>query len=115
MTHNIATLAPPPYPGNEGRLKQMLAFAKFFEDRKDYAYRNICVMVAVSQAALCGMAAGYRIDPSEPEWPVALIELPTGQVSWHVPQFPVSWDGHDTEEKYRRVQAYLDTETGEQA
>lgn len=44
------------------------------------------------------------------------IGLPTGQVSWHfhdsqahlfdgLPQRAEAWDGHDTPEKYRRVDA----------
>lgn len=44
------------------------------------------------------------------------IELPTGQVSWHIhdremeqfshlPRYYGEWDGHDTPEKYRRVAA----------
>jgi hypothetical protein len=46
------------------------------------------------------------------------IDLPTGQVSWHyhdssawlfagLPEYKKPWDGHDTEEKYRRVNALV--------
>jgi len=57
------------------------------------------------------------IEPQEPEWLIIFIELPTGQVSWHVPKaeydqyfshLPVEpnvWDGHTTEEKYDRLRA----------
>ena len=53
----------------------------------------------------------------EPEWHGCVyIDLPTGQVSWHyhdddaglfvgLPQYAGEWDGHDTEEKYRRLAA----------
>ena len=45
------------------------------------------------------------------------IDLPTGQVSWHfhdremylfagLPAYEGEWDGHDTEEKYRRVREF---------
>jgi len=56
-------------------------------------------------------------DPKEPGWPVLLVRLPTGQVSWHysdedakkylshVPRVTNDWDGHNTEEKYNRVEA----------
>lgn len=56
-------------------------------------------------------------DSNEPDWPVVLIDLPTGQVSWHiapddVKYFPhvawdltKEWDGHSTEEKYQRLNA----------
>jgi hypothetical protein len=75
------------------------------------------------------LAAGYPsvlvegADPSAPDWPVLFVELPTGQVSWHIspddvglfrhvrrtmagmPDAPV-WDGHTTDEKYARVDAH---------
>lgn len=68
----------------------------------NYAYRYGLVLQAVTFAHLLGMPAGFRIDLAEPEWPVAYIELPPGQVSWHLPQHPTAWDGHDTPAKYRR-------------
>lgn len=34
------------------------------------------------------------------------LELPTGQVSWHLPAHGIGFDGHSTAEKYRRVDAY---------
>jgi hypothetical protein len=53
-------------------------------------------------------------DPWEPGWAVVYVHLPTGQVSWHiatadldllahVPHGRAIWDGHDTAEKYRRL------------
>lgn len=60
-------------------------------------------------------------DPNEPEWPVVYVDTPAGQCSWHlaladldlfghVEQVPADdpravWDGHSTEEKYRRLAA----------
>lgn len=78
---------------------------------QDYQERYRYVLIALSCAEQLDLPAGIRLDPSEPEWPVAYIELPTGQVSWHLPQHPVAWDGHTTEEKYRRVDAYAGTAT----
>lgn len=58
------------------------------------------------------------VDEREPEWPVIYILLPSGdQVSWHVSsadmdlfahvkEGQMQWDGHDTEEKYRRLDRY---------
>lgn len=74
----------------------------------DYAARYPLVLWAVSAAADEGLQAGFRVDPDDPEWPVAYIELPQGQVSWHMPQHPVAYDGHSTPEKYARVRAYID-------
>lgn len=73
----------------------------------NYPERYALVIEAMYTAVECGLAVGIRIDPEEPEWPVVYIELPTGQVSWHMPQHPVPFDGHSTEEKYRRIQEYV--------
>jgi hypothetical protein len=53
-----------------------------------------------------------------PDWLwVCIIDLPTGQVSWHIETSEIGlfdqiphgssrvWDGHDTDEKYRRLRA----------
>ena len=57
-------------------------------------------------------------DPQAEGWPVVYVELPTGQASWHispddwplfshVPRNPAAqWDGHTTEQKYARIQAW---------
>lgn len=74
-----------------------------------YEVRYGLVLQAVAYAHSLGLKAGYRIDPAEPEWPVAYIELPTGQITFHLPQHSVAWDGHSTEEKYRRVEAWGQT------
>jgi hypothetical protein len=58
--------------------------------------------------------AGIKVDPRDEEWPVVLIDLPTGQVSWHfhaseldlvahLGAYPGEWDGHDTGQKYARL------------
>lgn len=73
----------------------------------DYDARYPLVFRAVALALAAGYAAGIRIDQADPEWPVVYIELPTGSVSWHVPQHPVPWDGHTTEEKYRRIREFV--------
>lgn len=77
------------------------------EHDTDYDTRFRLVWQAVDHARAVGYSAGVRIDPTEPEWPVVYIELPTGQVSWHMPQHPETWDGHDTAEKYRRLREFV--------
>ena len=56
-------------------------------------------------------------DPNAPDWAVVTVELPTGQACWHIapadmdlfahvgptPHDARGWDGHSTEEKYRRI------------
>lgn len=62
-------------------------------------------------------------DADAPDWPVLFVKLPTGQVSWHISPDDVDlfphvrrtiggmpdappWDGHDTAEKYARLDAH---------
>lgn len=92
--------------------------------RKDgaYAERNQAVALLAKLALRLGWRAGLRFHPEEdtawePDWrTIVFIDLPTGQVSWHfhdserhllegLPLYPELWDGHDTPEKYRRVNA----------
>lgn len=59
------------------------------------------------------------VDRSQdPDRPILYIELPTGQVSWHIPadtpgmDYPfrgpgVPWDGHTTEEKRLRLRRFF--------
>jgi hypothetical protein len=88
----------------EQLLKDTLRRIKAHDEGYDERYR--LVLIAVSLANQLGMKAGFRLDPAAPEWPCAYIHLPTGQVSWHCPQFPDPWDGHTVEEKYRRIDTY---------
>lgn len=84
----------------------------------DQAYydRNQAVLLAAKLAGQLGYYVGARADADEPGWTLIYIELPTGQVSWHIPddeligEFPPytkTWDGHDVEEKRRRIADFL--------
>lgn len=88
------------------RFRATLAAIGVFDRAQNYDERNRAIVTAVLLAWGLGLPAGFRIDPNEPEWPVAFIELPTGQISWHLPQYPTPWDGHSTEEKYRRIDEF---------
>jgi len=94
---------------------------------QDQAYkeRDMCVALIARMA----LALGYRVwlaqHPDadwEDDWrTIVYIDLPTGQVSWHIHDSErewflrdlhynsnpdLIWDGHDTAEKYRRVLEY---------
>lgn len=85
------------------------------EEQFDAAYRERAHLVALL-AALYPAHIGYT-DPAAIDWLVVTIETPTGQMSWHiaerdrdlfehvrlVPAVHNVWDGHTTEEKYRRL------------
>lgn len=83
------------------------ALVEIKDNDTNYAVRYPLVFRAVALALQAGYAAGIRIDPAEPDWPVLYIELPSGQVSWHMPQHLVEWDTHDTAEKYRRIRQFV--------
>jgi len=81
-----------------------------------YRDRNLVVQLAAKLASDLGYNVYYGADPNAPGWPVLFIELPTGQVSWHIPQAEViasaplesdPWDGHTTEEKHDRIRRFL--------
>lgn len=90
-----------------------------FSDSKDAAYRERNLLVA----ALSKLFPAYigRHEPYDPNWDrdwtnVIYIILPAGQVSWHIHdselnlfshlklrEYGPHWDGHTTDEKYRRL------------
>lgn len=76
----------------------------------DYDVRYGLVIEALHLALTAGYQAGIGIDHSEEVGfrTVAYIELPTGQISWHMPEHPKPWDGHTTSLKYRRIRWYIE-------
>lgn len=88
-----------------------------------YGERDRCVALIAKMAVALGYKAGIGRHPeSDEKWErdwmnIIFIELPTGQVSWHIhdselsffdglPKYSEPWDGHTTEEKYQRVLAF---------
>lgn len=90
-----------------------------------YTARNGCIAAATLCAEGLGMHCWIAPDTDEPdEWIVVGIELPSGQVTWHLPagyrrplevtcydEKPSRWDGHTTEQKYERIAAFLSAQT----
>jgi len=86
-----------------------------YESKPDEAYldRNLCVQVIASMARQLGYNAGIRENG---DWPILYIDLPTGQVSWHIPKADIAgispeyhkeWDGHDVEIKRMRLIEFI--------
>lgn len=73
-----------------------------------YENRNMAVIIAAGYAVAAGLEVGISVDPAEPTWPVLYIELPTGQVSWHLPQHKTPYDGHTTAQKYDRITRWVE-------
>lgn len=77
-------------------------------------YERNQVVAALAKVFPSGIAK-TAIDGWDEAWHNCVyIDLPTGQVSWHyhnreahlfegLPKYKDSWDGHDTPEKYRRL------------
>ena len=85
---------------------------------KDDTYfdRNQAVQAMAKMARQLGMKVGLRQDIDEPGWPVLMIDLPTGQVGYHLPEDQVvgdwpeydqEWDGHSLAEKRDRMERFL--------
>ncbi|MDH4317173.1 MAG: hypothetical protein OEV64_02175 [Desulfobulbaceae bacterium] len=77
-----------------------------------YFDRNQAVMALARLAKKLGWEVGLKTDPAEPDWPVLMIDLPTGQVGYHLPkneivgewpEYTKEWDGHSLEDKRRRI------------
>lgn len=87
-----------------------------------YAERAQCALALARAAQALGYFVGFRHDPAMDSteaalWPVLFIDLPTGQVSWHlsvedrlsandIGDYNGTWDRHNTAEKYRRLAAW---------
>ena len=102
------------------RLKTAMEFQKKVNDA--YAERDKCVYAVAALAEKLGYPVGMAKHPdNDVDWDddwmnIVSIELPTGQVTWHIhddempyferfPKIGNQWDGHSTEEKYQRVLA----------
>lgn len=80
-----------------------------------YSERNRLVAALIKVG---GYPAVTWEDQAEPGWWVVYVDTPSGQLSWHVGPSDIGlfldvpsvigespWDGHDTDEKYRRLAA----------
>lgn len=87
-------------------------------DMRDYyAYHERNMVVAALAKLFPSGTARTAIEGWDSAWHGCVyIDLPTGQVSWHyhdneahlfaeLPSYTKPWDGHTTEEKYRRLSA----------
>jgi hypothetical protein len=91
---------------------------EFTTNEEYYNIRNETIHLAIMHAKDLGYEAGFMThqplqDLIDKKWDhrwgvVAFIELPTGQVSWHIESPDIKYDGHTTEEKYKRIQEYVE-------
>lgn len=92
-----------------------------YRKERDAAYteRNRLVAALARLMVASGGEAWLAPHPEDPQWDpewrtIVFIDGPTGQLSWHLhdsdvplfqglPRKANTWDGHSTDEKYRRV------------
>jgi hypothetical protein len=85
--------------------------------RKAYEERNMLVAMLARQHPSGRMRTSIPGWSDDAHWCV-YVDLPTGQVSWHfhdhelhliesLPLYEGKWDGHTTEEKYKRLEIFL--------
>ena len=81
-----------------------------------YAERNRIAQALGKMAMEMKYNVGIKNDSEDKEYVILYIDLPTGQVSWHIPRreligkFPEyngNWDGHQIETKIERVEEYI--------
>lgn len=89
-------------------------------DERERAYnrRNDLVKHAVSIAIRAGYHAGYAVhtplkDIVSGEWDIewcviAHIEIPTGQIRWHLDGRGIKYDGHTDAVKWDRIHDFLE-------
>lgn len=77
-----------------------------------YEDRNDALLMGAAYAAAAGIPVGFRVEQC-PQWPLLYVQLPTGQVSWHLPAFETPYDGHTTVQKYDRLFAWIHAVDGD--
>lgn len=91
------------------------------EQQRDQAYRERAQLVAFLAACYPNTSYLANAPDAGPGWMLVYVEAPAGQMSWHVaeadlPLFDhlveadlsdIEWDGHTTEEKYRRLESLV--------
>ena len=92
--------------------------SKLMSNSEEEAYydRNQLAMLCAKMARMLNWRV--RVNTEDVDWPVILIQIPKGQISYHIPREEMrgeygvdwthdEWDGHNLEEKRERIEAYL--------
>ena len=78
-----------------------------------YFDRSQAAMALARLASARGFVIGVK---PAPDWPILFIDLPTGQVSWHIPagelvgnwpEYAGEWDGHGLAAKRQRIADFI--------
>lgn len=101
---------------------ELIANVKQVEAERDAVYReraHLLAWLATTVPAAITPAA----DTDEPGWNLLYLTTPAGQLSWHIAPRDAGlfghvehvaasdpraqWDGHSTDEKYKRIRAHI--------
>jgi hypothetical protein len=84
-----------------------------FGSEEAYTDRNLAVQLLALVLQDNGYKVGWLADDPNPQegWSILMMELPEGQISYHIPiedqivELPdfYEWDGHSVEEKRARI------------
>lgn len=99
----------------QAELKHVKAQLEHVEGERDKAYEERAKLVSYLTAVYPSEV--YEAESDSGAWWLVFVATPSGQMSWHVHEddlelFPhllnrpttgVTWDGHTTPEKYRRL------------
>ena len=108
VLHDLTDNKPPVVTGEPETINESSTLDDAYFDR------NQSVMALAKMARYIGHTVG--VNRADPEWPILFIDLPTGQVSWHIkaselkgewPEYEGTWDGHDLATKRARVATYM--------
>jgi hypothetical protein len=71
--------------------------------------RFVLLLTALTAAKQAGLECGLRLGRlGGEEWGVvAIINLPTGQVAYPIPQMPPTWAGNDAEQRALSLRRFL--------
>lgn len=79
---------------------------EIFENYTKYDYREKLVLKALSLAKDLGITSGFRHDDEQVHYPVVVIQLPFGEVSFHMPPVSIPFDGSKQEDQKLRADKY---------
>lgn len=89
----------------KNRLKDLLLDIK--DNNTSYYNRYELIFHAFVEAIDAGFKTGIKIDHNNSEYFVVCIELPTGQISWQIPQHEFKWDDCSEEEMCKRIYEFV--------
>lgn len=76
-------------------------------EKKDLQKRNSLIYEALGEATKIGIECGICLDREDPDQPIVVFDLPTGQVSWFPDTIGLEYNKRAEEENVERLEEYL--------